>query len=375
MKFLVDRDVFFKALSRIQSVIERRPPIPILSHILLTSQGSDRLILRATDLDMSLTVDIPAQITQEGSLTLSGHLLCDVVKRLPSHQDATLAQDSNGQDARASLTCGSSQFNLGTLPVDTFPLPPADPSDASFELSSGLLRRLLDQTRFAMATSQARHNLSGIYIHHHEGDLRFVATDAHRLALAWAANQETQGNFPSLILPRKAVQEIRKILNDDDNPVHVALSEKRAAFRLSGCTLSTALIQGTFPGYIKAIPERDEAYPLTVSVAELTPVIGRVALVADDKVPTIQIQGSADSPVIISAETSEFGKAREELPVRYDGPDFSLSLNAQYLLDVAEQIRTPHLVIWLKNDPMAPLLICEETKNDEALFVLMPMRG
>ena len=223
MKLTIDRGAFIKALSHVQSVVERRNTIPILSNILMEADGA-ALKLTATDLDIEASDSTIAHVDKSGNITAPAQTLFEVVRKLPEGADVELLLDTDTQ--RLIITSGRARFALPTLPSDDFQTMAKDDASHTFEIEAAELRRLIDKTRFAISTEETRYYLNGVYLHGAEGGkLRAVATDGHRLALADADAPKGAESLPGVIVPRKAVGEIRRLLDDAPESVVMAFSD------------------------------------------------------------------------------------------------------------------------------------------------------
>ena len=229
----------------------------------------------------------------------------------------------------------------------------------------------MDATRFAISTEETRYYLNGIFIHKAEtGELCAVATDGHRLALTRQTLPSGAAQMPSIILPRKAVNELRKLLDDFDGEVFVSLSETRAEFRFGVVRLTSKLIDGTFPDYTRVIPVGNDRI-MQVDVGAFSAAVDRVATIASEKSRSVKM-GLKPGLLTLSASNTDASSATEELEVSYDGAEMEIGFNARYLLDIAGQVSS-EMVEFALADQGSPSLV--RAPGDEAnLFVLMPMR-
>jgi DNA polymerase III subunit beta len=372
MKLTIDRSVFLKALSHGQSVVEKRTTIPILSHVLLHAK-ENALHLTSTDMDLALIETIPAAVEHSGSITVSAHMLFEVVRKLP--ENSTIELSLNQENGQLTLKAGRSRFNLSTLPAEDFPQLTQDDLPHDFTLPAATLKRLIDRARFAMSVEDTRYYLNGIYLHSHTQSgrkvLRSVATDAHRLACIQAALPEGVEDIPGVIIGRKTVTEIRKLLDETEGNVTVKLSATRVEFALENATLSSRLIDGAYPDYEQAIPKNNDK-PLIVDAKAFAAAVDRVATVAADKLRIVKMSVSNNS-MTLSAASHELGSATEEVAVDFPHQTpIEIGFNAKYLLDIAQQIGDEEAQIMLA-DSTSPALI-QSMNDQDALFVLMPMR-
>lgn len=370
MHVVLEKGHFLKALAHQQSVIEKKTTVPILSHIMLTAEEgspeSGTLTLTGTDLELSLVERIPAQIKKAGSVAVSAHTLYDVVRKL--REGAPIELEVQG--STMALLCPPSQFTFPILPLEEFPAMTTQELPHKFWLSSGDFRQLIDQTRFAMSTEEARYYLNGIYFHRANHDFRAVATDAHRLALSWISLPKAAAEIPGIILSRKTIQEIRKLIDDMDQDIQVALSSKQISFSLATAIFYSRLIEGNFPDYHKAIPQHDNRV-VSVKASALAEAVERVSIVSNEKNRVIKMKLSPHC-ITLSANSSEHGYAREELQVSYEGPTLEMGFTARYVLDVTQQMKGDFLHLHL-GEVGSPVLI-KDPKDEQALYVLMPMR-
>jgi DNA polymerase-3 subunit beta len=366
MKLTIDRISLLRPLGHVQSVVERRNTIPILANVVLRAEGGE-LSLTATDMDMDIATEVGCSVMTSGTTTMSAHLLYDIARKLPDGAEVEIAVN----DGHAMVSAGRSSFRLPTLPVEDFPAISSNELPVNFSLTAADMRDLIDATRFAISTEETRYYLNGIYIHKAEsGELCAVATDGHRLAMTRQALPSGAAQMPSIILPRKAVSELRKLLDDFDGDVLVGLSETRAEFRFGVVRLTSKLIDGTFPDYTRVIPVGNDRI-MQVDVSAFSAAVDRVSTVASEKSRSVKM-GLKSGVLTLSASNTDASSATEELEVSYDGPEMEIGFNARYLLDIAGQVNSD-MVEFALADQGSPSLV--RAPGDEAsLFVLMPMR-
>ena len=366
MKLTIDRISLLRPLGHVQSVVERRNTIPILANVVLRAEEGE-LSLTATDMDMDIATEVGCSVMTSGTTTMSAHLLYDIARKLPDGAEVEIAVN----DGHAMVSAGRSSFRLPTLPVEDFPAISSNELPVNFSLTAADMRDLIDATRFAISTEETRYYLNGIYIHKAEsGELCAVATDGHRLAMTRQALPSGAAQMPSIILPRKAVSELRKLLDDFDGDVLVGLSETRAEFRFGVVRLTSKLIDGTFPDYTRVIPVGNDRI-MQVDVSAFSAAVDRVSTVASEKSRAVKM-GLKSGVLTLSASNTDASSATEELEVSYDGPEMEIGFNARYLFDIAGQVNSD-LVEFVLADQGSPSLV--RAPGDEAsLFVLMPMR-
>ncbi len=371
MKLTIERAALLTALSHAQSVVERRNTIPILSNVLLAAEG-DRLKLTATDLDMDVIEAAPAQVEQEGTTTAPAHTLYDIVRKLPDGAQVEMALAAD--QGRVTLRAGRSEFSLACLPKEDFPALTDDDLPHRFVLAADAVKRMIDKTRFAISTEETRYYLNGIYLHAAENNgvpvLRAVATDGHRLAQVDMPLPDGAAGMPGVIVPRKAVAELRKLVDDVDGDVSIGLSDTKIRFGFDDLVLTSKLIDGTFPDYERVIPRGNDK-TMEVDARVLAEAVDRVSTISTEKSRAVKLSISGDR-LVLSANSPDAGSATEELTVGFDGEPLDIGFNSKYLMDILSLVEGDN-VRFLMADSGAPTLVTD-TEDEDALYVVMPMR-
>ena len=373
MKLSIERAALLRSLGHVQSVVERRNTIPILSNVLLNADGEDggSLSLTATDMDLEIVESTSAEVSQPGMTTAPAHTLYDIVRKLPDGSRVELQTSTDGNTL--TVRAGRSNFKLGCLPTEDFPQMAGGAMPHNFQLGAAELRALIDRTRFAISTEETRYYLNGIYLHAAKGDvpvLRAVATDGHRLARVEMPLPEGASKIPGVIVPRKTVMEVRKLIEDADEPIEFALSDTKVKFAFDRVTLTSKLIDGTFPDYERVIPSGNDKV-LEVDPRSFYSAVDRVATIATEKSRAVKLAIDRGA-LTVSANSPESGSATEELEVRYDAAPLEIGFNSRYLLDIAQQIEGDGCRFVIA-DAASPTVI-RDTADASALYVLMPMR-
>jgi DNA polymerase-3 subunit beta len=371
MKLTIERAALLKALGHVQSVVERRNTIPILSNVLLSAER-EKVSFAATDLDMEILDDALAQVDGPGQITAPAHTLYEIVRKLPEGADVSLS--FAGDDPRLQVAAGRSKFNLPVLPAGDFPVMSSDGLSAPFHLEASDLARLIDKTRFAISTEETRYYLNGLYLHtvveNGEAKLRAVATDGHRLALAEMTAPEGAAGAPGVIVPRKTVQEARRLLEDAASGVDLQVSSQKIRFDFGSAALTSKVIDGSFPDYMRVIP-RDNAKIMTVDNVLFAQAVDRVATISAEKSRSVKM-AIEPGRMTLTVRNMEAGQAVEELEIDYDGDSFEIGFNARYLLDVTGQIGG-EIAEFRFADPASPTLVLDPT-DAGVRYVLMPLR-
>ncbi|MBV8975919.1 MAG: DNA polymerase III subunit beta [Alphaproteobacteria bacterium] len=372
MKINVERGAFLKALNHVQSVVERRNTIPILSNVMIEA-AKGQLKLTATDLDIEIVESLPADVLRNGAATAPAHMLYDIVRKLPEGAQVQ-AELLTAEGGRLAVSAGHSRFELACLPKEDFPQMAAGALPHRFRLAADELKRVIDKTRFAISTEETRFYLNGIYLHATKEDkaraLRAVATDGHRLARFELDMPDGAGDMPGVIVPRKTVTELRRLLDDADGAIEISLSDTKIQFGFGGLELTSKLIDGTFPDYQRVIPSGNDKV-LSVESKEFAQSVDRVSTISADKTRAVKLNIGKDK-VTLSVVNPESGTATEELGATYSASPIEIGFNARYLLDVTGQIEGKD-VRFLLSDAGSPTII-EDTEDSRTLYVLMPMR-
>lgn len=369
MRVTIERTSFLKALNHVQSVVERRNTIPILSNVLMNA-GREDMRLTATDLDIEIVESLPAETQREGSVTVAAHLLYDIVRKLP--EGAQLSLEQGPDSSRVNVIAGRSRFALQALPPEDFPDLSGGTFATTFKMPAAQLRYLVEKTRFAISTEETRYYLNGIYLHQagQSEALRAVATDGHRLAQAQVDLPQGAAGMPGVIVPRKTVLEIVKLLEGEEGEIEVALSSSKIRFTADGLVLTSKLIDGTFPDYERVIP-RNNSKQLTADTRDFAAAVDRVATVSFEKSRAVKLSLSKDR-LALAVNNPDSGSAEEELPVTYGDEAIEIGFNSRYLLDVAGQIEAGNMRFEFQ-DAGSPTLV-KDPDDARALYVLMPMR-
>lgn len=364
----IKRDALLKPLQAVTGIVEKRHTLPILSNVLI-ERKQERLTLVATDLEIQISTGFSIEGKKSGEdtkLTVSARKLQDILRALPEDAEAALEAQNNRLQVRA----GKSRFNLQTLPANDFPVL-ADPGSlqAKVSMSQKQLRDLLLLVQYAMAQQDIRYYLNGLLLVLEGKHVRVVATDGHRLSYASGQQQQDQEKR-EVILPRKAVQELAKLLADSEDPVTVELYASQVAFRFANVELVTKVIDGKFPDYSRVIPTNYQKH-ISLERAQLLQSLQRAAILSNEKFRGVRWVLTAGS-LRISCTNNEQEEAQEELEIAYTGEPLDVGFNITYLLDVLNNVQD-ETVECAFGDANSSMLITLP-KNSEFRYVVMPMR-
>lgn len=371
MRVTLEQSNLMKSLGHVHRVVERRNTIPILSNVLLRADGN-ALHLKATDLDLEVFEKTPAVVEQAGATTVPAYMLYEIVRKLPGGSEVMLSVDS--ETSTLKITSGRSNFSLQMLPVEDFPDISAGEFSHSFSMATGEIRKLIEHTQFAISTEETRYYLNGIFLHTVEEDgqtlLRAVATDGHRLARSQTSSPDGAAGMPGIIIPRKAVGEILRLVEDPDAAVMVELSDSKIRLSVGETVLTSKLIDGTFPDYNRVIPSGNDK-ELILDRETFAKAVDRVSTISSERGRAVKLQLS-EGQMVLSVNNPDSGSAEEEIAVGYSSDALDVGFNSKYLLDITNQLNGDEAKFML-SDPGSPTLI-HDSNESGAIYVLMPMR-
>ena len=370
MEFTINRDIFLKALSHANGIIETKTTLPILSNILIEAKDS-KIKITATDLDIIYFEEIlPKELKKEGSTTTSGSILYDILRKLKPNAKIELSlQNPN----KIKLVSENSKFNLLCLPPDNFPLPGEGINQESFEVSPQKLLKLLNKTKISISNDETRHYLNGIYLHktklENKSFLCGVATDSHRLSSS-SLEIDPKINIEPIILPKKTIFQLIFLLEQSSGIIKISNNKSKIKFEINGGVLISKVIDGRFPDYSKVIPKNNDKI-LQIKLDEFRNSIERVATVSSDRTKGLKMKISNDV-VQLSVNNPNSGEGIENINAKFNSNDLNISFNSRYLTDIASQIENEFIVINLK-DASSPVLI-NDFSDKNSFYVVMPMK-
>lgn len=370
MELTVRREDLVKGLAKSQSVVERRTSMPILSNVLLEASG-ESITISATDLETSYLGVYPARIAGEGRLTVPARKFYEIVKELPA-EDLYLKEKEN---SFLHMSAGRANFDLVGLAADDFPKQPSVEGISSLDFEADVLAEMIEKTFSSISQEDTRFNLAGLFVEKREKDgapfLRFVSTDGHRLSVVDRTMEGIEGLAleQGVIIPRKAVAEIRK-LADEGGSLSLGLNQELGVVRREESQFILRMQEGTFPDYNVVIPKKAKQ-TATVNRRAFADVLRRVSIMSTDRFHGVRFDFK-DSLLEIVTQNPELGEAREALEAEYGGESFSLGFNARYFIDLCGAMRSEDITLSFVDD-QSPCLIRGE--GDEGfLSVIMPMR-
>lgn len=368
MKFSITREQFLKPLQLVASVVERRQTLPVLSNILI-SLTKNSLSLTGTDLEVEIVGQVAmadGTIAAEGEITVPARKLMDICKSLPDRSEIQFSEEGG----RIQITSGRSRFTLSTLPASEFPNVNEGESGVEFQINAADLKKLIDNTAFAMAHQDVRYYLNGMLWEATDGLLRAVATDGHRLAMSTKAMPFTVPDKIQAIVPRKGIMELSRILGDESE-VTVSLGSNHVRIKSEDFLFTSKLVDGAYPDYQRVLPKQGTKF-IFGEREGLKQAFSRAAILSNEKYRGVRLL-IQDSVLKITANNPEQEEAEEEFVVDYEGEsDLEIGFNVNYLIDVLNVLNGETIKIHLIDANSSALL--EDPERDDAVYVIMPMR-
>lgn len=368
----IAKDRFNELLYLTSTIVEKRNTMPILANVKITAEN-DTLKIAATDLEVSLVGEAEAKVKTPGAITVDAKVLHEIIRELPSQE--ILLTVSKKQ--RLEIECGQSRFRINATAAEEFP------SVAGVELANPVsvearkFYEMFDKTAFAVSTDETRYNINGVYVETVDGafgpgkaGLRFVATDGHRLAMI---DRMADGvSLPqAVIIPRKGIQEIKKVLEGNEGAAKVGISEGFFTVESGKVRLGVRLVDGQFPDYKQVIPQ-EQTTKVEVPRTELLAAVKRVSLVTTDKTKAIKCK-LTNGTMVISSSSQEYGEASETLDVVQDGEDLTIGFSSRYVIDLLNAMSQSETIEIRFKGELGPGLF-SGSSQEHYTCIVMPMR-
>jgi len=369
MEITVSKFELLRELTATQGVVERKTTIPILSNYLFEAAG-DKLSLTATDLDLSLRTSCNAKVKKEGACTIPARKLYDYVKLLPD-ADITIRLLENHW---VSIRCGRSNTKMVGMARSNFPGLPVFPSTGTIKIPSAVLRSMIAKTGFAIASEESRYTLNGALMVLKPESITMVATDGHRLAHVERTGEKFEGVSGEMktLIPKKAMDELKSLLDSDIETIDFAKDESTLFFRVGPRLLTSRQLTGQFPNYEAVLP-KDVSKSITLQGEELGAAIARVAQFADERSRAVRLR-LEKGELKLSASSTETGESEDSIEIAYDGEPMAIGFNAQYLIDFIKATGSCEVKLELKDAQSAGQLRPAEGEDYKYRYIVMPMR-
>ncbi|PLX96378.1 MAG: DNA polymerase III subunit beta [Desulfuromonas sp.] len=372
MHFQISKDQIIRGLSKIQGIVDKKSTIPILSNVLIETEDENKLSLIATDLEVGMKVVIDAEIITPGKITISAKKLFEIIRELPEQPININVRENSWVE----IKCGKAVFNIVGLAAEEYPYFPNLQDIDYFNVDSEIIKKMIEKTSFSMSNDEKKYNLNGLYLVKLNIDgsnyIRFVATDAHRLALIQEEIEipNIDNLSKGVILPRKGVIEFKKLSEDGDSQLNIGFSENNVIVNKENSTIIMRLVDGDFPDYERVIPLNNQSIAVA-NVDKLLHALKRISTLSSEKTRGIKIELS-NGKLEISSSNPELGEAREDLEVEYTGDKIEIGFNSKYLMDILTAQDHDFIEFILKDNISSGMVRPENSNNYTC--VLMPMR-
>jgi DNA polymerase-3 subunit beta len=362
MKLTVPREELLGKLSNIQSIVEKRNTMPVLSHFLLNA-AKEGSTITATDIETAIRQPLEAEVQADGRLCIPARKLFEIVKELEG--DVTVESEDSQW---IKVSAGISSFRLACLDPEEFPVWPEMQEAQELTLKSDVLEGLIERTLYSAGESDTRYTLNGLLLHLKDGILIVVGTDGHRMALIMTAMEQSAEEI-KVIVPRKTASEVRKFLGSEGEVI-VRVGKNHILFKVGDVEFLARLIEGTYPNYDQVLPSSNDKL-VKLDRTRYIKALKRVSVMSKERSHAVKVD--LESGVLkLSSSNPDLGEANDEVPAEYEGDSLSAGFNAKYLLDVLQAMSTENVTFLLK-DQLSPTLLMEEG-NDNYKCVVMPMR-
>jgi DNA polymerase-3 subunit beta len=362
MKFDTTKETLMKGIQEVQSAINPKTTLPILSNILMEAR-KETLLLTATDLDIGIVSTIFVKTGAEGVITVPAKKFFDIIKELPDG-DVSISVKKNNL---VHIECTSCVFKIMGLPKDEFPQLPDFKDKDSVTIQRPRLKKMLSMTGFAISHDETRYVLNGVLFVIKPAYIRIVATDGRRLAMVEEKSQFPKTHEKKIIIPAKTITELLKLLGDEGE-VKICFGNNQALFDMGSTKVVSRLIEGEFPNYEQVIP-KEAKDKILISRAKFLSATKRAALFTNPESLAVKVELTKDK-MVLSKNAPYIGEAREEIVVDYRGKDLAIGFNPDYLIDALKSI----------SDEMIPLEVADAEKpgviriGSEYVYVVLPMQ-
>ena len=370
MKFKIFRSNFFKTLSHLQGIVDKKNSLPILSNILIEAKDNS-LTLTSTDMDISIIEKIDCNVFEDGSTTINSQILYDIVRKINDNSEIEIISNDG---KLLTLRADGSRFSLACLPKEDYPIIDQENSGNTIKINSKIIFKLIDKTKFAISNEETRYFLNGLYFNitkdQSNSILTLVGTDGHRLAKFSHNIEDNIDQVSGVIIPKKTIYELCKLLSEIDEDVYISISSNKIVFTIENIIFISKLIDGSFPDYKRVIPN-DNSNILKINREILLSAVDRVSTIANEKSPVIKFK-LLQNILNLNTINNESSTASEDLKINYNGDEIEIGFNSKYIMDILNNLEDEEIAINLK-DNTSPVIALENS-NSNLVYVLMPMR-
>lgn len=366
MEFKIDKTEFLRGLYLAHGIADRKSTLPILANVLLRTEGKDKILCGATDLNVTTIATLNAKVEKEGGLTVVARQLYEIVKGLPGDEVRVRRTEQNW----AEIRCGKVEFKVVGMPDRDYPKLPSIQEAETFKVDSATLREMIAKTIFSVSLDETRQHLSGVLFESDGATARMVSTDGHRLSKVGRALPGGPKLAAGVLIPRKGVIELRRAIENREAPSAIGIHQGNFVLKADDVGLSVKLIDGQFPPYEQVIP-KDNERAVVLSRLALLDALKRVALMSSDKTWGVRI-GVEKGKLLVESDNPDLGAAREEIDVPYKGTPVQIGFNARYFIELLSEIETPEVRLELSGE-LDPGVV-RPADGSDYVGVVMPMR-
>ena len=368
MKLKLSRGAFLKPLTYVSSVVEKRQTLPILSNVLIQFDGSSRLSMTGTDLEVEVITYCENVSGESGEMSINARKLFDITRSLPEDAEISITSEDNG---KAIIRSGKSRFTVQTLPSEDFPKIETEQWTQTWKLPGSVFKQALSRTSFAMAQQDVRFYLNGLLLVSDSDKMITVATDGHRLAKTeiQLTSRTTDAEIQAIV-PRKAITELNRIIEDNDNEISVSFNANHMRVELDSVIFTSKLIDGRFPDYDKVIPKNQDK-SILIERTELQNTLNRAAILTNEKFRGVRLIVSKEK-MSVSANNPDQEEAFDEIKIEYTGDDVEIGFNVGYMLEALNAIASEKVEILLSDPNSSGTL--RAPGDEETVYIVMPMR-
>lgn len=367
MRFTISREKLQDGLAAVGAVVPGKSTLPVLTNVLVEA-GAKGIGFSATDLDIAVTTVVTGDVEESGGMTVPARKLVDIAKELPP----TAVRISSLGDQRLVLDCGRAHFKILGLAKEEFPSLPAVKFSGTWRVASSTLQELIGHTAFAVSVEESRPILNGVLWEMNSDSMVMVATNGHRLARMEIGTKTPKNLLGSLIIPPKALDQIRRLFPADEE-LEIGRGDNYLAFRSPFTTIYTRLIEGPYPPYDQVIPKDNDKWAL-IDKSALSSALRRMSVIASDQTHRIRMTFNAGI-LRFSVQTPDLGEAQDELAIRYNGDPLDIGFNASYLLDILKYMPTDEVRMTFKAPERAATIEPEAwSGNGKYMCLIMPLR-
>jgi len=366
MDFKIDKNEFLRGLYLAHGIADRKSTLPILANVLLRTEGKDRVLCGATDLNVTALANLSARVEKEGGLTVAARQIYEIVKGLPGDEVRVRRTEQNWAEIRA----GKVEFKVVGMADRDYPKLPSAKEAETFKVDSATLRDMVAKTIFSVSQDETRQHLAGVLFEWDGTNARMVSTDGHRLSKVGRSLPGGQKLEKGVLIPRKGILEVRRAIESREGPCEIGIHQGYFVLKADDVSLCVKLIDGQFPPYDQVIP-KDNERAFTVSRVALLDALRRVAIMSSDKTWGVKI-AIDKGKLRVESDNPDLGAAREEIDVPYKGAAAQIGFNARYFIDLLSEIETPDVRVELSGELDPGVL--RPADGSDYVGVVMPMR-